>query len=72
MDLWYLGTSTEHYQSCIVLMDKTKAEQITDTIIFHHRQITNPIVSAADAIVTAAADLTATIKYNMQKDLETM
>ena len=53
-------------------MSETKAERITDTIIFHHRRITNPTVSAADAIVTAAEKLTATIQNNLQQELTTL
>jgi hypothetical protein len=53
-------------------MSETKAERITDTIIFHHRRITNPTVSAAHAIVTAAEKLTATIQNNLQHELTTL
>jgi hypothetical protein len=72
MDSWYIGTSPDHYRSHIVLMDETKAERITDTIIFRHRRITYPTISAADTIATAATDLTAAIQNNMNRDLERM
>jgi hypothetical protein len=50
-------------------MKETKAERTTDTIIFHHRRITNPTVSAADAIVEAAANLNQTIQDKMKESL---
>jgi uncharacterized membrane protein (UPF0182 family) len=57
MDSWYIGTSPDHYHSHIVLMDETKAERITDTIIFHLRRIVCPTISAADTIATALAKI---------------
>jgi hypothetical protein len=52
-----------------VFLKETKAERITDTIVFHHRRITNPLVSSADAIVAAAANLNQTIQDNMKESL---
>jgi ribosomal protein S10 len=53
-------------------MKETKAEQTTDTVIFHHKRITCPTVSAADAIVEAAAKLNQTIQENMKESLTTL
>jgi hypothetical protein len=50
-------------------MEETKATRITDTFMFQHKRVTNPSVSAADAIKTAAATLTETIKDNIKDDL---
>ena len=72
MDSWYIGTSTEHYRCQRVLMKETRAVRITDTIMFHHKHITNPAVSKADAITSAAATLTETIKANMATDLKSV
>jgi hypothetical protein len=69
MDSWYVGTSDEHYRCQKVFLKETKAERITDTIVFHHRRVTNPLVSSADAIVTAAANLNQTIQDNMKESL---
>jgi ATP phosphoribosyltransferase regulatory subunit HisZ len=52
-------------------LKETKAEQTTDTVIFHHKRITCPTVSAADAIVEAAAKLNQTIQENMKESLTT-
>jgi hypothetical protein len=51
-----------------VFLKETKAERITDTIVFHHRRETNPLVSSADAIVAAAANLNQTIQDNMKDE----
>eukprot|EP00956_Cyclotella_meneghiniana_P021885 scaffold40539_cov45-Cyclotella_meneghiniana.AAC.3 len=72
MDSWYIGTSTENYRCQRVLMKKTRAVQITDTIVFHHKHITNPTMSKADAITSAAATLTETIKANMKTNLKSI
>jgi ribosomal protein S10 len=53
-------------------MRETKAERTTDTIIFHHKRITCPTISAADAIVEAAAKLNQTIQDNMKESLTTL
>jgi hypothetical protein len=50
-------------------MKDTKSTRITDTISFHHKRVTNPTVSAADAITSAAVTLTETLKDNMKEDL---
>lgn len=50
-------------------MKETKSTRITDTIAFHHKRVTNPTVSAADAIRSAAVTLTETLKDNMREDL---
>jgi hypothetical protein len=37
-------------------MRDTKAERVTDTLVYKHRRITNPGVSAADEIASADHD----------------
>ncbi|KAL7503485.1 hypothetical protein ACHAXN_001271 [Cyclotella atomus] len=63
----YLRTSSNHYRCQEVLVTETKATRITDTLVFHHENITNPSVLKADAIVTAASELTTAIKGNMKE-----
>jgi hypothetical protein len=70
LDAWYVGTSAEHYRCHKVFMKDTRAERITDTLVFQHRRITNPTVSVADAVTNAANDLTEAIKGNMDKQLK--
>jgi hypothetical protein len=71
-DSWYIGMSNKHYRCYKVFVQDTKEEGTTDTINFHHKRVTNPKVSAADAITVAANNLTETIQTNMQKDLTTL
>jgi hypothetical protein len=54
------------------LVNETKATQITDTIVFHHKNITNPSVSKADAIVAGASELTTATKGNLKEDVTKM
>lgn len=70
MDSWYIGTSKEHYRCHNVIVKETRAVRTTDTIVFRHKRVTNPSVSAADAIVTAATKLTESIQGNMKNDLQ--
>jgi hypothetical protein len=51
-------------------MKDTRAERVTDTIVFHHRRITNPTVSMADTVTKVAHDLTTAIQENMHKQVE--
>ena len=69
MDSWYIGTSNEHYRCYRVYMKATRAERITDTILFRHKHLTSPSVTKADAITQAAHELTATLKDNVPKKL---
>jgi hypothetical protein len=69
IDSWYIGTSPDHYRCHKVFVKETKAVRITDTLLFHHKEITQPTVTVADALVTAAAVLAETVKTNMAKDL---
>jgi hypothetical protein len=72
IDSWYIGTSTEHYRSHRVFVKETGAERVTDTLVFMHRHITNPIVSKADKITVAAKELTDAIKNNLKDDISKM
>ncbi|KAL7506394.1 hypothetical protein ACHAXN_005054 [Cyclotella atomus] len=68
----YIRTSPNHYRCQEVLVNETKATRITDTMVFHHKNITNPSVSKADAIVAGASELTTTIKGNRKEDVTKM
>eukprot|EP00956_Cyclotella_meneghiniana_P020860 scaffold37349_cov64-Cyclotella_meneghiniana.AAC.1 len=57
MDGWYLKTSDEHYRCHIVLVKKTQAKRVTDTVFFKHKYITQPEVKPADVIIQAYQDL---------------
>ena len=69
IDSWYIGTSPDHYRCHTVFTKETKMERVTDTISFKHKRITNPMVSAADEISSAAANLTKALKNNMIENL---
>jgi hypothetical protein len=71
-DSWYIGTSTDHYRCQKVFIKETRAVRVTDTLQFKHKHITQPRVTAADAIVNAAHELTQTLKGNLQNDVSKM
>eukprot|EP00956_Cyclotella_meneghiniana_P037733 scaffold143603_cov33-Cyclotella_meneghiniana.AAC.1 len=62
MDGWYLKTSEEHYRCHIVLVKKTQAKRVTDTVFFRHKYITQPEVKPADVIIKAYQDLIQALK----------
>jgi hypothetical protein len=43
----------EHYRTHIVFVKKTRTKQLTDTVFFKHKYITQPTFTTADAIVNA-------------------
>jgi hypothetical protein len=65
---WYLRTSPEHYWCNVIHMKKTRSEQISDTVWFKHKYITQPHVTAADQIVKAINDLTCALKGKSSMD----
>jgi hypothetical protein len=57
-DGWYLRTSPEYYRCHVVFVKKTRVEQISDTVIFQHRRITNPEITPIDKLIVALTDFT--------------
>lgn len=70
-DGWYLGTSQEHYRNYIIFCKRTKMEQISDTVWFRHKYLTNPSLTPADHIVNAAATLTQTLQGKLPIQVDT-
>jgi hypothetical protein len=62
---WYLGTSTEHYRCHKVFCKKTRSERISDTVIFRHSYLTQPIISSDDQIVKAIGDLSSALRQQI-------
>ena len=59
---WYLQTSPKHYRCHIVFVKATKRKQITDTVFFKHKYLTQPTVTHAGAIVNAYHNLVKAIQ----------
>ena len=57
MDGWYLGTSPHHYRSDIINVKGTKADRVSETVLFKHKYLTNPTVTHVDKVVDAARAL---------------
>jgi hypothetical protein len=71
LDTWCIVTSTNHYRCHNAFIKNTKLVRKTDMIIFHHKYITQPMVSSADVIVHAAAKITEALKDNAPTNLTT-
>ena len=69
VDGWYKGTSPGHYRCYDVWVKGTGAVRSTNTVFFKHKHITDPTVTPADAIVSAAKYLTAELKGNVPGSL---
>jgi len=61
LDGWYLNTSPEHYRVHNCHIKSTKAERLTDTIHFKHKNITNPTLSHLDKLMNALANCKAAL-----------
>jgi hypothetical protein len=56
LDGWYLFTSPEHYHTHYCHIKHTKSKQISDTVQFQHKHITNPSITHADKVMQALAE----------------
>jgi hypothetical protein len=56
VDGWYLFTSPEHYCTHNCHIKHTKSKQLSDTVQFQHKRITNPTITHADKVMHKLAD----------------
>jgi hypothetical protein len=56
VDGWYLFTSPKHYCTHNCHIKHTKSEQLSNTVQFQHKRITNPTIAHADKVMHALAD----------------
>ncbi|KAL7474759.1 hypothetical protein ACHAW6_005919, partial [Cyclotella cf. meneghiniana] len=61
VDGWYLFTSPEHYRVHNCHIKSTKAERLSDTIHFRHKNITNPSITPQDKLMQALANCKAAL-----------
>ncbi len=59
---WYLQTSLEHYQCHVIYVKQTKSEQVSGTVLFKAKYITQPTVMPADVITKAINNITQALK----------
>ena len=62
VDGWYLATSPEHYRTHRCHIKTTRNEQLTDTVHFSHRKLTQPTITHADKVMAEVADCAKSIK----------
>jgi hypothetical protein len=68
VDGWYLFTSPEHYCTHNCHIKHTKSEQLSDTVQFQHKRITNPFIMHANKVMQALAKCVKAIQGMMGKD----
>jgi len=64
---WYLTTSLDHYRCHYIFVKATRAKQISDTVFFKHKQITQPTLTTEYLIIKAIQDWTNAIKGSNNK-----
>jgi ABC-type oligopeptide transport system ATPase subunit len=62
VDGWYLSTSPGHYQTHMCHIKSTQSDQLSNTVHYKHKNITNPVLTHADKIMKAIADLANVLK----------
>ncbi len=62
VDGWYLYTSPYHYSTHACHIKTTKKEQLTNTVDFQHKRITNPTITHADKVMHAIQQVIREIK----------
>eukprot|EP00804_Cyclotella_cryptica_P020074 CCRYP_014880-RH/>CCRYP_014880-RH protein AED:0.12 eAED:0.12 QI:0/-1/0/1/-1/1/1/0/1096 len=62
IDGWYLNTSADHYRVHNCHIKSTKAERLSDTVQFKHKDITNPSLSPNDKLMQALAHCKTALK----------
>ncbi len=56
VDGWYLFTSPEHYCTHNCHIKHTRSKQLSDTVQFQHKRITNPTITHANKVMHALAN----------------
>ncbi len=59
---WYLFTSPEHYFTHNCHIKHTKSKQLSNTVQFQHKCITNPSITHADKVMHTLAECVETIQ----------
>ena len=54
---WYLYISPEHYRAHVCRVKNTNADQLLDTVVFKHKNITEPTITHSDRLVKAIHNL---------------
>jgi hypothetical protein len=68
VDGWYLFTSPEHYRTTNCHIKHTKSKQLSNTVQFQHKRITNPTITHANKVMQALAECVKDIQGMTGKD----
>ena len=67
---YFLGTTFEQYRGWKIWMQQTRTKQVSATVIHRHKYISNPAVTPADAVISAARNLASALKGKMPQFLQ--
>ncbi|KAL7544208.1 hypothetical protein ACHAWF_007592 [Thalassiosira exigua] len=62
VDGCYLLTSADHYRTHCCHVRDTRSDRLSDTVHFHHKNITSPSLTPTDKLMQAIADCAAALK----------
>ena len=62
---FYIGVSLEHYRCHRCWIKDTKSVQTGNTIFFKHKYLTMPMITPADALLSATGDLREALKRDI-------
>jgi hypothetical protein len=65
---YYIGNAWEHYSCHEVYISSTKRTRISETVFFHHKYLTMPTITLADALRKAADNLVDAISGHLPKN----
>ena len=66
-----VGTSFKHYRCYEIYVKQTRSTRIGNTVFFKHKYLTMPTITNADALLTAAQDMTTALKGGVAQTSET-
>ena len=55
--IWYLYMSPEHYRAHVCRVKNNNSDQVSDTVVFKHKNITKPTITHANQLVKAIRNL---------------
>jgi hypothetical protein len=65
---YYIGNAWEHYRCHQVYISSTKRERKCDNVFFHHKYLTMPTITPADALIKATNNLCNVISNKLPKN----
>ena len=68
---YYIGTSLKHYRCSTGWLEQTRSTRVSDTVFFKHKYLTQPTLTASDAVIQAAQQLETALTQNLPAECRT-